>query len=66
MDGLVCSSVLVNSSDYHDIFTDPVWFKVMNLLEFSSFLNKKRTKRDEWERENIIMIIITQAKERET
>ena len=36
MDGLVCSSVLVNSSDYHDIFTDPVWFKVMNLLEFSS------------------------------
>lgn len=25
MDGLVCSSVV---TDLHDIFTDPVWFKV--------------------------------------
>lgn len=28
MDGLVCSSVV---ADLHDIFTDPVWFKVNDL-----------------------------------
>lgn len=45
MDGLVCSSVV---TDLHDIFTDPVWFKVMtpfNLKKKIPFLKREKTTR---------------------